>query len=81
MKKILSLYRRLPAPVQRANRSFAQAFIGGMAAKWVAGPILVSLIDDTFRIHADAVAGAAFMTWLTALGWNATKPIAPEAKP
>lgn len=65
----------LEAAAIRAARTFAQAFAGWLAQKWIAsGELTASAIIVTVGAHADAAAGAGILAAALALGWNMGSP-------
>ena len=68
----------LRAAAIRAARTFAQAFIGLILAKWIAGPTTITGLVDAVQAHADLAGGTGLLAALTALGLNVARPIAPE---
>ena len=74
----MNISPKLKAAATRATRTFAQAFLGLIIAKWVAGPTTITGLVDAVKDHADLAGGTGLFAALAALGLNFTRPVSPE---
>lgn len=66
---------RIRLAAMRAFRTAAQAFLAVIVQAWVTGDLSITGLGDAIVDNADTAGGVAVLAALTALGWNAAKPV------